>query len=234
MRAHYLQHAPFEGLGSIEDWLRDKGYGITATQLYSDDLLPSLREVDLLIVMGGPMSVNEEAQYPWLEREKAFIRGVIDAGIPVLGVCLGAQLIANVMGSRVFANSEREIGWFPVEAVEHDKADVFRFPARATVLHWHGETFEMPYGAVHLARSEACSNQAFQLGRNVIGLQFHLEATPRLLEEFIESSGGDLEPSRYVQSAEAILATEAERLEEARRLMVQILDFLYQRRSNAD
>ncbi len=234
MRAHYLQHAPFEGLGSIEDWLRETGYGITATQLYSNDLLPSLQEVDLLIIMGGPMSVNDEAQYPWLVREKAFIRDVIDAGIPVLGVCLGAQLIANVMGSRVFPNSEREIGWFPVEGVEQSNADVFRFPERADVLHWHGDTFDMPYGAVHLARSEACSNQAFQLGRAVIGLQFHLEVTPRLLEGFVESSGDDLQPRRYVQPAEAILAIETERLDKSQRLMVDILDYLHQRRSNAD
>lgn len=208
MRAHYLQHAPFEGLGSIEHWLREAGYGITATQLYSGDLLPDTDQLDLLIVMGGPMSVNDEAAFPWLGPEKTFIRSVIDAGKPVLGICLGAQLIAKVMGSRVFPNGEREIGWFPVQGLAHAAHGAFRFPAEATVLHWHGETFDLPYGAVQLARSEACENQAFQLGRHVLGLQFHLEATPDLLAGFVEHSGDELTPSRYVQSADAILATD--------------------------
>ncbi|UAW96892.1 gamma-glutamyl-gamma-aminobutyrate hydrolase family protein [Halopseudomonas nanhaiensis] len=227
MRAHYLQHAPFEGLGSIESWLREAGYGITATQLYSGDLLPDTDQLDLLIVMGGPMSVNDEAEYPWLGPEKTFIRSVIDAGKPVLGICLGAQLIANVMGSQVYPNGEREIGWFPVQGLAHAGADVFSFPSEAMVLHWHGETFELPYGAVQLARSEACDNQAFQLGRHVIGLQFHLEATPGLLTGFVESSGDDLTPSRYVQSADTILATDSSRLEAASHLMGKVLEYLH-------
>ena len=233
MRAHYLQHASFEGLGSIEDWLREAGYGITATQLYAGDFLPEVDQLDLLIIMGGPMSVNDETGHPWLRREKQFIRSVIDSGKPVLGICLGAQLIASVMGSRVFTNDEREIGWFPVQGLAHGRADAFQFPEQATVLHWHGETFEMPYGAIHLARSEACENQAFQLGHNVIGLQFHLEATPGLLDEFIESSGDDLEPSRYVQSAQSIASIDTDRLEAARHLMVAILEFLHGRRADA-
>ena len=149
-------------------------------------------------------------------------------------MCLGAQLIANVMGSRVYLNREKEIGWFQIEGLPHRDAEAFRFPEAATVLHWHGETFELPYGAVLLARSEACAHQAFQLGKNVIGLQFHLEATPRLLQEFIESAGGDLTPAPYVQSAQTILAADTQRLDHARALMAAVLDYLHGRATNAN
>ncbi len=115
MRAHYLQHVPFEGLGSIKSWLKKSGYEISNTQFFNSKVLPSIDEIDLLVVMGGPMSVNDEAKYPWLVEEKKFIRNTIEAGKSVLGICLGAQLIASSMGVKVFSNSEKEIGWFPVE-----------------------------------------------------------------------------------------------------------------------
>lgn len=234
MRAHYLQHAPFEGLGSIETWLREAGYGITATQLYSGDLLPQLDQLDLLIIMGGPMSVNDESEHPWLAPEKAFIRKVIDAGIPVLGVCLGAQLIANAMGSAVSPNGEPEIGWFPVRRIDHGQADAFCLPEELSVLHWHGETFDLPQGATHLARSDACTNQAFQLGPNVIGLQFHLEATRSLIRDFIESCADDLQPSRYVQPAEVIRAVEQTQLDATTKVMNDILAYLHGTRRHAE
>lgn len=234
MRAHYLQHAPYEGLGSIETWLREAGYGITATQLYSGDLLPTLDQLDLLIIMGGPMSVNDESEFPWLVPEKAFIRQVIDAGIPVLGVCLGAQLIATVMGSPVAPNSEPEIGWYPVRGIGHGQAETFCLPEELLVLHWHGETFELPPGSVHLARSDGCDNQAFQLGRKVIGLQFHLEATRPLIRDFIESSGDDLRPARFVQSAETIASVAQPQLDATSQVMSEILTYLHRSRAHAD
>ena len=178
MRAHYLQHVPFEGLGSIEAWLVDAGYEITGTQLYTSPLLPEVEDIDLLVIMGGPMSVNEEQDYPWLAAEKAFIRRVIEAGKATLGICLGAQLIANALGGEVFKNSVKEIGWFPIRAAKTSNEAGFQFPEEITVFHWHGETFSLPTGAVRIAESEGCKNQAFQLGAHVIGLQFHLETTP--------------------------------------------------------
>ena len=128
MRAHYLQHVPFEGLGSIEPWLQNAGYEISHTQFFNLGVLPSIDEIELLIVMGGPMSVNDETENPWLVKEKKFIRSTIEAGKPVLGICLGAQLISNSMGGKVFSNSEKEIGWFPVEAVKPESSSFFRFP----------------------------------------------------------------------------------------------------------
>ncbi|WP_200821297.1 type 1 glutamine amidotransferase [Oceanicoccus sp. KOV_DT_Chl] len=117
MRAHYLQHVPFEGLGSIETWLHTAGYDISSTKLYAAESLPALDGIEMLIIMGGPMSVNDEEQYPWLGNEKTFIQQAIDSGIPVLGICLGAQLIASAMGAKIFANPVKEIGWFPITSV---------------------------------------------------------------------------------------------------------------------
>ncbi len=235
MRAHYLQHADFEGPGSIETWLQRQGYGITSTHLYSRDLLPKLNELDLLIVMGGPMSVNDESIYPWLTIEKQFIRDAIDAGIPVLGVCLGAQLIADVMGSRIFPANEREIGWYPVQGIQHDNPGCFQLPEELRVLHWHGETFDLPVGAVRLASSPACENQAFQLGDRVIGLQFHLEATTRLVNAFVSADADTLaNGGTFVQSAAEICAVSAEQLEATQSVMTRILEFLHREDHNND
>ena len=117
MRVHCLQHVPFEGLGCIEPWLQSSGHAVTFTRFHESATLPELDHVDLLIVMGGPMSVNDEAEFPWLVQEKRFVRDAIHAGKSVLGVCLGAQLIAAAMGARVYQNHTREIGWLPVDAV---------------------------------------------------------------------------------------------------------------------
>ncbi|MEW8197867.1 MAG: type 1 glutamine amidotransferase, partial [Candidatus Thiodiazotropha endolucinida] len=114
MRAHYLQHVPFEDLGSIENWLKRSGYEITRTRLYESEELPGIESVDLLVIMGGPMSVNDDQDFPWLVEEKEFIKKVIESGKPVLGICLGAQLIACSLGAEVFSNSVKEIGWIPI------------------------------------------------------------------------------------------------------------------------
>ncbi len=156
MRVHVFQHVPFEGLGAIEPWLAARNAQITWSRFFADAAIPSVRDYEWLIVMGGPMSVNDEAKLPWLRDEKRAIVAAIDAGKTVLGVCLGAQLIANACGAAVTANREREIGWWPIERVAGADAHPIgrAFPARADVFHWHGETFELPRGAVQLARSE--------------------------------------------------------------------------------
>ena len=230
MRAHYLQHVPFEGLGSIEPWLRAAGYEITNTRFFESTRLPDINEVDLFIVMGGPMSVNDEAELPWLVQEKHFIRSAIQAGKSVLGVCLGAQLIANAMGARVYRNGEKEIGWFPVQGYSTVDSSSFRFPPSVEAFHWHGETFDLPSGAVRLGGSEGCENQAFQLGQSVIGLQFHLEATPESAREIVSHCRAELLPSKYVQSETAILAATPEKYRVINNLMVDILSYLTGRR----
>jgi len=227
MRAHLLQHVPFEGLGSIEPWLQANGAEVTATRFFANPDLPNPRDVDLLIVMGGPMSVNDERDFPWLATEKRFVREVIEADKAVVGVCLGAQLIASALGAPVYPNPGKEIGWFPISAVDPPSGRLcFLFPPEALVFHWHGETFDLPSSAARLARSTGCENQAFQLGQRVIGLQFHLETTPESARGLVEHCRSDLAPARYVQLEEEILATPAPVYRAANSLMGAVLQFV--------
>lgn len=205
MNAHVLQHDPFEGIGSISGWLDRRSATVTTTRFFESATLPDLDGIDLIIAMGGPMSVNDEETLPWLAAEKAFLREAIDRGIAVLGICLGAQLIASACGARVYPGRQREIGWLPIEAVKAGP-DALPFPDMAKVLHWHGETFDLPAGALHLARSAACEHQAFQIGRRVLGLQFHPEITPESLALMVEHNRGDLVPGEFVQSEAEILS----------------------------
>lgn len=230
MRAHYLQHVPFEGLGSIGAWLNRSGYEVTATRLYDSDALPAVEEVDFLMVMGGPMSVNDEDDYPWLVAEKAFVAEVVRSGKPVLGICLGAQLIASALGGRVYPNAEKEIGWFPVQAAPESDGTCFTFPPSAEVFHWHGETFDPPPGATRLAYSDACRNQAFQLGDRVIGLQFHLETTPQSAKDIVANCRDELIPARYVQTEQQIQAAGSDLYEAINHLMGEVLSYLNRRR----
>jgi GMP synthase-like glutamine amidotransferase len=223
MRAHYLQHVPFEGLGSIAGWLEKAGYGITHTRFFESPALPDPETIDLLVVMGGPMSVNDESEFPWLVSEKRFIREIIDSGKPVLGICLGAQLIAGALGAKVFPNRVKEIGWHPIRGVDATDPSVFSFPQAMTVFHWHGETFDLPGAAAHLATSDGCVNQAFQLGRCVMGLQFHLETTPESARALVANCRSELVPSPYVQSEEEILAAGAEVYASIHGLMDRVL-----------
>ncbi len=227
LRAHWLQHVPFEGLGSIESWLAGRRAEVSATRFYDRPSLPEPHDFDLLIVMGGPMSANEEARYPWLKDEKQLIARAIEAGKRVLGVCLGAQLIASALGARVRPNRHAEIGWFPVESVAADEpgnpAGVV--PSGTEVFHWHGETFDLPSGARHAARSEACENQAFTLGDRVLALQFHLETTPAGARALVESCSGDLVPGPFLQPKRLLLGT-SEQFARINRLMAGALDNL--------
>jgi GMP synthase-like glutamine amidotransferase len=231
-RVHVLQHMRHEGLGNMATWLKAAGALVSFTYFFESDDLPDLEGIDLVIALGGPMSVNDEVQLPWLVAEKAFIRDAIHQGKAVLGICLGAQLIASALGADVYPNGEKEIGWFPVAAVNQGD-DVFHFPPEALVFHWHGETFTLPDGATLLARSTACINQAFQIGKNVIGLQFHLEVVPAQVSAFIEmdcalsAERQELIQARpFIQSPQEILSVPATCYSRIDDLMGQVLAYL--------
>jgi GMP synthase-like glutamine amidotransferase len=231
MQAHVFQHVPFEGLGSIESWLESHRYSVSTTRLFAGDSLPDMEKVDFLIVLGGPMSVNDEKAYPWLVEEKRFVRNMIETKKPVLGICLGAQIIAGALGAAVFPNSEKEIGWFPIMPVkeQNGRPDLFQFSQfskEALVFHWHGETFNLPKGAVHIARSAACAHQAFQVGSSVLGLQFHLEMTAESAARLAAECKDELVPAKFIQTENEILKTPPERYRAANILMEDVLTFL--------
>lgn len=227
MNVHVLQHASIEGIAGIEPLLIARGAKITTTRFYENPALPPLVGLDLVIAMGGPMSVNDEVELPWLIEEKRFIRDAVQRELPVLGVCLGAQLIASALGARVYRNAQKEIGWFPVEAVPASTdGNQFVFPERLNVFHWHGETFDLPPGAVHLARSAACNNQAFQVGRRTLALQFHLEVTPAAVQAFVDSFEAELRPAPFIQTKTDLLTVPATAYSEANAWMSRVLDYL--------
>jgi GMP synthase-like glutamine amidotransferase len=204
MHAIILQHHPIEGPGSLTPWLARHATSSQIVRLDTGEECPSPESVDLLIVLGGPMSVNDEEELPWLIAEKAFIRQVIDRNRPVLGICLGSQLIASALGAEVRPNADKEIGWLPIEGLAVNAP--LALPSM-TVFHWHGDTFDLPAGAILLARSAACAHQAFLYKEKVLALQFHLETTPELVKLFLETGRDELVAAPYIQSPESILGT---------------------------
>jgi GMP synthase (glutamine-hydrolysing) len=226
MKIHWFQHVSFEGLGNIEKWGLDRGHSFSVTRFFQNDALPLADEFDWLIVMGGPMGVYDEADYPWLVEEKRFIERAIKTGKPLLGICLGAQLVASALGARVFPNAQKEIGWFPINLTEEGEVSPFfdLNPSRFTVFHWHGDTFDLPPGATLLAESEACKHQAFIYGDRVLGLQFHLESTPQTVDALIQHGSRDLKASTFVQPPERLSgrAVDYERIQSG---LHQILNF---------
>jgi len=223
MRVHCFQHVPFEGLGSMTGWLEAKSARVTSTKFFEEPRLPWMADIDWLIILGGPMSVNDEKTCPWLRGEKAFIAEAAAHEKVVLGICLGAQLIASALGARVFANPQPEIGWFPIERT--GGPGVRALPPRVDVFHWHGETFDLPSGARAIARSDACENQAFVVGDKVVGFQFHLETTLTAARAMIAACGDELIPGRFIQTEAQILAS-AERFDRINAIMRDVLDSL--------
>lgn len=208
MRIHYIQHAPFEGPGIIKDWALKNNFRLTSTHIYKGELLPSLSNIDFLIILGGSMGTYEEHLHPWLKEEKKYIEAAIKTNKIVLGICLGSQLIANALGTRVYPHIHKEIGWWKVNATPAAKNNLFfnSFPKEYMAFHWHGDTFDLPQGATLMASSVACAHQAFVYGDKVVGLQFHFEVTEPLLLDFIKDGKSELVKSMYVQTAEEIKA----------------------------
>jgi GMP synthase-like glutamine amidotransferase len=226
MKIHWFQHVPFEELGAIEGWLRARGHTLACTRFHAGEAPPVDADgFDWLIIMGGPMNVYQYRDYPWLGAEKSLIGKAAAAGKRMLGVCLGAQLIADAMGGRVYQNREREIGWFPVRPVPDGDASPFKFPPATPVFHWHGDTFSLPPGSRWLAESDGCAHQAFSLGSRVLGLQFHLEMTAADIGRIVQDCADELKPGRFVQAADQMLA-QAEENQSAAVLLDRLLSAL--------
>lgn len=226
MRIHYLLHAPFEGWGCMDRILEEMGHSLTCSRLYSGEDLPNLSGFDALVAMGGPMHVLEDDLYPWLEPEKQLIGEAIAMEKPVLGICLGSQLIAAALGACVSPNPEREIGWHKVQGLPNP--DGFEFPESFLTFHWHSDTFELPQGAVPLARSVACENQAFQLADHVLALQFHPEIGPTEVELLLEHGAHELEAAPFIQTPEQMRSVSPETLARSEKEMRRVLEFLLQ------
>jgi GMP synthase (glutamine-hydrolysing) len=218
-----LQHAAFEGPGEIAAWAGQHDHSVSIHHLYRGDPLPALDAFDLLVVMGGEMNIYQYRDWPWLRPEREFIQSALAQGKRVAGICLGAQLIADALGARVFQNAEHELGWLPITWTNEARAAFPGMPAITTVLHWHGDTFELPQGATRLAASKGCPEQGFLIRNKCLGLQFHLEVDPILVKEFVDGQG-EWPTGPYAQTPEAILSKSALYCDQNRKLLHGMLD----------
>lgn len=199
MKIDVIQHVAFEGLAAIQEWCDNKGVDVRNYRLDQSQLLPNAEDIEFLIILGGPMSANDT--YHWLEQERELIRQVMLLKKPILGICLGAQQIAKVLGAAIFQGADKEVGWHPIQST----STMFDFiPRDMTVFHWHGEQFELPQGATKLFQSEACPQQGFVYDHRIIGLQFHFESTKESIETLLANDSDYIDEGRYVQTASEI------------------------------
>ena len=226
MRVHWLQHVPFEGLGCMEDWFLSRGHNLSCTRMFEAPDLPSPEDFDWLVVMGGPMGVNDQAKYPWLKPEIELIKATLKQSKRILGICLGAQLMAAALGAKVKKNLYKEIGWFHVQSQGMGNDSLGKvLPPRFRAFHWHGETFDVPEHAMPLGSSEATICQGFRTGPRGLALQFHLELCPEDVGRLTEACSADLTPGPYAQAPEEFLEKNYQ-LDEANEMIRQILEAL--------
>jgi GMP synthase-like glutamine amidotransferase len=196
-----FQHDPFEDLGFFAEVLEKLGARCRTIRLFYGELpTEDWEHISALIILGGPMSVSDEEQYPFLRWEKTIIRAAIDEAVPLLGVCLGAQLIASALGAAVSPGPVKEIGWYPISVTAHGLVDssLGYLPESPMVFQWHGDGFDLPMGAVRLASSVYYENQAFRLGKHIYGLQFHLEMTTAMIDRWLDERSKDLAQVSYI------------------------------------
>ncbi len=207
MKIHIFEHAHFESAGNIVDIAKDKKHKISYTKFYKDFKLPNINDFELLIIMGAPMSVHDEKEFPWLIEEKKYIKQVIESGKKVLGICFGSQLIAEALGAKVYSNTQKEIGWYNIHKDKNSNSPFLsNFNNNLLTFHWHGDTYDLPEGSLPIFSSAATKNQGFTFGRNVVALQFHWEMTKEIVELLIQHSGNDITIGKFVQTPEDLLA----------------------------
>ncbi|WP_270169426.1 type 1 glutamine amidotransferase [Paenibacillus sp. SYP-B4298] len=225
MRLLLLKHFRFDRETAITDWAAAKGHTFALLYPPDDETYPEHDSYELLVILGGPMSVYEEKLYPWLTEEKQFVREALQRGKLVLGICFGAQMLAELLGSRVYRNAYKEIGWHKIERTTAEHPLLSQLPQQFYSFQWHGDCFDLPEGAVRLAGSEACTNQAFAYGNRVAGLQFHLEAHPEAIGEMLSCWSSELVEAPYIQPAAHITA-ELARSEQSFAMLARVLDQL--------
>jgi GMP synthase-like glutamine amidotransferase len=225
MKVHVLQHATFEGPANIEAWARQRGFSLSKTCFFDESAkVPSINAFDFLVIMGGPMGVNDEQKFPWLKAEKKLILEALSAKKKILGICLGAQLVAQALGANVFPQKHKEIGWYPVETLNAVPPVSEAIPSPHLVFHWHGDSFDLPAGAHRFVRSPVCENQAFLWSNLVLALQFHLEVQPDNVRDFVTHGRKELgDGGPFVQRAESIIAESGKALS-LRPVLDRVLD----------
>jgi GMP synthase-like glutamine amidotransferase len=192
----FIQHIDIEGPGTIADFLEDNAIPYVVVDLSQGDKVPKLeKDFHSVVCLGGPMNVYEEEKYRFLKEEDFLLKRIADEGVPFLGICLGAQLIAKATGARVIKNPEKEIGWYKIVLNENGlKDDLFKdLPEVFKVFQWHGDTFGIPHGGKRLAFSELCQNQALKYGRNICGIQFHVEVTKEMIARWADVYKNELD-----------------------------------------
>ena len=222
-----FQHVPYEILGTLDPLLRAAGYRVRYVNFGREpDAEPDVDKYQGLIVLGGPMNVDMTEKYPHLKTEVRLIRRAMEQGIPILGICLGAQLIAKTLGARVHKNPEKEIGWYDISLTDAGKQDPLMRHLEDTrpIFEWHSDTFELPEGAVHLAFGQSCQNQAFRYGENVYGFQFHMEVDGPLVERWLNTPvyQAEIEQTNGKVNPAAVRAETARNIEDLNKLSVQV------------
>lgn len=207
LRIHFFEHVSYEKPEAFAEWANEKGFRISRTRFYLDEPAPPLSGIDWLIIMGGPMGVHDDLQYDWLMEEKSYIKDAVAAGKTIVGVCLGAQLLADALGAKVYKNPYSEIGWQPVfltdEGANHWLFNDFEHSF--TVFHWHNDTYELPANAVHLLSTKTCPNQGFIYENRILGLQFHMEMGETAVREILDNNRHEMPDGPYVQQENEIL-----------------------------
>ena len=223
MHIHFIQHMPFEHPASIADWAAEKNHTTTYTKVFENASFPAMNAFDMLVIMGGVMGVYEEEEYAWMFAQKTFIKTAIEAKKKVLGICLGAQFIAESLGAKVFPHTIKEIGWFEVEKVTPHKLTQ-KLPQVFTTFHWHGDTFNLPGNAIHLFKTEGCAQQGFVYNDHVAGLQFHMEIKEDLLNGMTENERAELIKDDFVQTEEEIKSLMQQHISQQKKFMYDFLD----------
>lgn len=224
-----FQHVPYEPLGTLDPLIRQHRHRIRYVNFSRENgTIPDLSSYDALIVLGGPMNVDQTDDYPFLLTEIKAIQQALAAKMPILGICLGSQLLAAALGSTVYSAKEKELGWYKLQPTSQGASDplIQHWQDEETIFQWHSYTFDLPKDAIHLVKNEACPNQAYRYSDNAYGFQFHLEITADLIERWltIPNYQHELEDLTQHESAQHILQANEQHLENSLRLSKKVFE----------